>query len=129
MNGTGIRTYAVTIKRTGKEDPTFAQTNDAVDKIKVLFAQGMHNISCGDTAFERDSRKRLHAHFTIRYRAFQYTRFQLKGYHVNYQHLKTSEDLKKWLNYLKKSAHSVPLLQQEDIRNYYSSHNGFENHI
>jgi len=124
MNGTGIRTYAVTIKRTGKEDPTFAQTNDAVDQIKKIFRQDA-GISIGHTAFERDSRKRLHAHFTIRYRPFQYTRFQLKGYHVNYSPLKTSEDLKKWINYLKKSAYSVPLLQQEDIRNYYASHNGF----
>jgi hypothetical protein len=51
------------------------------------------------------------------------------GWHLNFQQLKTSDDLKKWLNYLKKSQLSVPLLQQEETRNYYNSTNGFIDNV
>jgi len=124
MNADRNRFYAVTVKRTGKEDPTYTQTDDAINEIKRMFRR-KNGVPIGQLAFERDSRQRLHAHFTIRHPSFQYTRFQMKGWHVNYQPLDTSDDLKKWFNYLKKAVLSVPLLQQEETYNYYSSHNGF----
>lgn len=124
MNADRSRLYAVTVKGTGKADPTFAETVNAIDSLKTQFGR-KGGISIGELVFERDSKHRIHAHFTVRYRAFRFTDFRMIGWHLNFQHLKTTEDLNRWTNYLKKSRQSIPLLQQDDALNYYKSTNGF----
>lgn len=116
--------YGVTIKGTGTDYPTYEATVNEINRLKEsLRSKCVECIS--DPVFEYDSKHRIHAHFTIRSRSISYTRLKRVGWHHDFKRLATSEDLKRWINYLSKHPLSFPECQQYDAELYYARTNGF----
>jgi hypothetical protein len=124
-DGPIYRRYAVTVKRNGNKHCPLSE----VDKTLKHIGECLKNkgyICLVGPIFERDSRRVLHAHLTVRTeKSFLYTKLRLKNWHIFFEELLTDNDLNKWNNYLKKENLSIPQIQQQDAQEYYNTYNGF----
>lgn len=124
MDERRVRHYALTIKKNGNKHCPLSEIDKTLKYIGASLKAKDYKPTV-DFVFERDTRGTLHAHGAVRCRPFMYSRVRLNNWHIFFEELKTLADQQRWLKYLKKSPQRIELVQQDDAKKYYNSHNGF----
>jgi len=113
--------YAITIKKVTSEG--IYTTPDELKAIYTTLGTKRRPVETGKYAFEMDSKNRLHLHGTIS--SLDFFCLQKKGYHIHSHKLESSNDIKRWMDYIHKDAYNVYAQDQILHENYLYNHNLF----
>lgn len=103
--------YAITIKYIGNSD--LNQIDESSHQLKLLsYIEKQKGIYVSHS-FERDSKDRLHlhGHFMAR-KGIRYNLYKCRGWHIHVDPLPTTDDVKRWTDYMYKDSESANAILQ-----------------
>lgn len=112
-----MKSYALTLKWNSNPNPSRLEYMEYV----ATLIQKFKNILVYNWAYESDSKNKIHIHLHIKCKYIRWKEWvhsmTQKGFHVNNQELKTTEDCDRWDSYLNKQRLSPDECEQINVIN------------